>query len=369
MNPEFDLLLTAYLDDELGHEPRLLVETALRGDPKVAERLAVLGRVRDLVAALPPPEPVPDLSGEVVAFLQTRRRSSFRAAGYAAAMISGLAAAAILIMLRTPTHGPVGDRLATRLPEVRKALPAPPAPPRRAIVSRPIPPTLDMAIREDVLAAEIRERDDRSGLADLLKQDEVRVVDLLVDEVGPASLEALDSVVKSTSRIEHRHARIHVVQGVEIDPSRPGRACAYVLVMDEHEYAKFRKKIDDRFPGSASKPAPMPRDSVASLAKVGRMEFFRDGLPTGTLTRPPAEVLSEVASRAPKREGGDEVFITPRGEFVRPRDFPGKGGGLTNVPVAPEEKRAPGALAAGPPNERLPLVYVLWVSARDRPRG
>ena len=224
MNPEFDLLLTAYLDGELESEPRLRVESAVRGDPSAADRLAVLGRVRDLVAALPAPESCPDVSGEVVARLALRRRSSFRTAKYAAAIFSGLAAAAVLLMLRAPGLSAGRPASARSRPEAREisACPA-----RRAAADAR---AATFADPRSTLRSPTRSWRPRSAIATtgpawkgLLRQGGVRVVDLLVDEFGPASLGVLDDMVRTTSRIRPDHAKIHVVQGVEVDPSRPGR--------------------------------------------------------------------------------------------------------------------------------------------------
>lgn len=364
LNPEFDLLLTALLDDELETEPRRRVESAVRVDPAAADRLAVLTRVRDLVATLPP-VPAPDVSGEVVSILASRRRSAFRTIRFAGAVASTLAAAAFLMMISGPTQ-PSGRLAVAPASDRIKPRPSPVAPTPPAIVAhptRPTParPTFDAAIREDVLTAEIRRRDDRAGLDNLVRQTDAQVIDVLVDEVGPASVGALDDIVRTTSRFRPNHARVQVVQGIEIDPSRPGRACVYVLVMDEHEYAKFRRKLDDRFPESASKPASIARDSVASLSKVGQVEFFRDALPAGTLTDPPADLSPEVAIRSPSRDAGEERFIPPGGRPLRPgqpKSLPDHSGKLPGV-AKPTEKA----------KESSRLVYVVWLSPRDRPRG
>lgn len=363
-HPEFDLLLTALLDGELDPEPRLRVESTLRGDPVAADRLAVLTRVRDLVASLPS-EQGPDVSGEVVAILASRRRSSFRTVRFAAAVFTGLAAAALLLLVGGPPRQPVGGRKMAQGPEPLKPSRSPIVPPRPAIVAGPtrqIPtgPSLDAAIREDVLVAEIRQREDRAGLDGLLSQTGAQVIDVLVDEVGPASISALDDIVRNTSRFKPDHARVRVVQGIRVDPARPGRACVYVLVMDEHEYAKFRRKLDDRFPKSASQPSSIGRDSLASLAKVGEVEFFRDTLPAGTLTDPPTDLAPEVAIRSPGRDAGDEQFVTPGGKTIRP----GQPGDRVHVAQQQLGAAKPIENAKGPSRR----VYVVWVSPRDRPR-
>lgn len=367
LNPEFDLLLTALLDGELDPEPRLRVESAVRDDPAASHRLAVLSRVRDLVATLPPPDTTPDVSGEVVALLASRRRSSFRTIRFATAILTGLAAAAVLMLMSGPPKRPSAGPEMAREPGRIKPRQTPFAPPSPAIVARPIRPTpgrltLDVAIREDVLAAEIRQRDDLAGLDGLVRQTDAQVIEVLVDEVGPASLGALDDIVRTTSRFKPNHARVHVVQGIQIDPARPGRACAYVLVMDEHEYAKFRRKLDDRFPESATQPAPITQDSLASLSKLGQVEFFRDTLPAGTLKNPPTELSPEVAIRSPKRDAGDEQFLTPGGKPVRP--------GQPKPQSNPPDKKA--EVAAKPienAKESSRRVYVVWLSPRDRPRS
>ena len=366
LNPELDLLLTALLDGELDTEPRLRVESAVRGDPAASDRLAVLTRVRDLVATLPP-ERAPDVSGEVVAILAARRRSSFRTLRFAAVVVSGLAAAALLMLIGGPPKQPSGGPAVADTPNPIQPRRSPVTPPRPAIVARPIQqtparPTFDTAIREDVLVAEIRQRDNRAGLDGLVRQIDAQVIDVLVDEVGPASLGALDDIVRSTSRFKPNHARVHVVQGIEIDPARPGRACVYVLVMDAHEYAKFRRKLDDRFPESASKPAPIARDSVASLSKVGQVEFFREILPAGTLMDPPLDVSPEVAIRSPMRDAGNEQFIPPGGKPLRPGQPKAKSD-LSDKPPGVAAKLAENAM------ESSRLVYIVWLSPRDRPRG
>ena len=120
--------------------------------------------------------------------------------------------------------------------------------------------------------------------------------------------------------------------------------------MDEHEYAKFRAKLDDRFPESASEPARMSKDLLASLPKVGRVELFRDTLPAGTLMHPPANFVPELGIRVPKQQGGDEVFINPRGIAVRRATRPRRS------TAGPGRRRTPAAIGrrtrARPPGPR-----------------
>ena len=336
--------------------------------PAAADRLAALTRVRDLVATLPPPEPTPDVSSEVVALLSSRRRSSFRTIRFAALIVSGLAAAALLMIVVHAARRPHADPELALAAQPDRPLRHPlPLVPLVATGARAVRPALarlspEAAIRADVLAAEIRDRDNRGALDSLLRHDGIRVVDVLVDQIGPSTLDILDDVVRTTSRVKPNHARVHVVQGVEIDPAKPGRVYAYVLVMDEHEYAKFRRKLDDRFPASTTEPEPVSRGAMASLSKVGRVEFFRDTPPSGTLTRPPADLLPEVAIQVPKREGRDEVFIAPDGKTMRPRES-------STRPTMPEEKSTVTATLGSPPKPSQALVYVVWLATRDRPRG
>ena len=364
MNTELDLLLASYLDEELEPEPRQLVETLLRSDPAVAARFTTLGRVRDLVATLSAPEAFPDVSGEVLAIVFAQRRTTWRNWKFAGSIAAGLAAAALLLFWNFGT-GPrkheIGPNLAkSDTPRPRLVLPLPM---NMALAPQAVPLSMQaLPIRQNVLKAEVQARDSRLELVSLLKQGEVRLINVIVDDLGPASLKLVDAAIDDTSRVRPKHAKVHVVQGMEIDPAHPGKACVYVLLMDEFEYGRFREQLQARLPDSMSKPVAAPVTALDNLATIGRIEILDRKVPASTL-KPPD--LLFIARRPHKFEQSKQKILGSQEGEGQPLDL-GQAGSL-------KEKDAPDRLGIAAKPTRTSesstrAVFVVWVSPRDRTR-
>jgi hypothetical protein len=188
-------------------------------------------------------------------------------------------------------------------------------------------------------------------------------MDVVVDELDSPRLDALDALVETTPRMRPPFARLRVVQGVEMDPSRPGRAVVYVMVMDGHEYAQFRRSVGRTFPDAQVGAAAKLPQAEATLAGLGSMDFVRKVDPAGTLTPPPLDPLISVARRAQPREGQGEAIVSADGKVLH------SGGDLARPPAPARAEISTGGLHR--PREEaddasIRRVYVVWVSPRDR---
>jgi hypothetical protein len=239
-----------------------------------------------------------------------------------------------------------------------------PAPPRLLLATRTVPSAPAIGpLRDDVLKAETQTRDIRASLASLLQQGdegEARLVNVVVDDLGPASLGLVDEAIDGTPRVRPKHAKIHVVQGVEIDRKHPGKACVYVLVMDEFEYAGFRRRLDERLPGSTTDPVAAPVHTLASLPSVGRIEIYDTKKPAGTLMPPDIPGNGRLALRPSKVEEQRGSIIDPRsGQPQVVEVTPAK-------PADPDPKDS--VKVANKPGTPTRSVFLVVVTPRDRSR-
>lgn len=363
MNADREILLAAYLDDELDAEGREAAETLLRTDPSASEFLASQGRVRDLVGGMARPESMPDVSHAVVMALGVRRRTRRAHVVAMASLASSLAAAALLLLIAPRIQPPARSVPPSEPPKVEKATPI--APRALPIATRPRPASTvapsGSAVREEVLAAETRARDERVALKSLMGGGDVRRVDVVVDQLDPSHLNAMDAVVASTQRLHPQFARVRVVQSVEMDPELPGRACVYVLVMDGHEYTQFRQNLDARFDDASPEPVTVPRDAAQAFASLGAIEYVKKGEAAGTLKPPPIDAREgAIASRAPKREGIGQAVFDAHGNPIRREGVPAS----RNAPARPKRPKLPEEL-----EPTVSRVYVVWMTQRERPRG
>jgi len=358
MNSSYDpQLLAALLDGELDPESRARAEFAVRSDPASADCLADLVRVRDAVASLPMTTPGVDLSSQVVATLRHRRRVGHLRLAAMATVAAGLAASVMVMVQmgwwRERLEGPIADSLVAPSILARKPIELRPSLGVVARSARPVAmvPSVAVAVRPETLAAEVQVRDDRRTLQSLIAQGEPLRVDLVVDELGPA-IEAMDAVVADSQRSRPRHAKVHMVNGV--DPKRPGKVCVYVLVMDGFEYNQFRDRLDDHFENVVIKSKVASPDLLASLGSVGRIEVLAGGPPTGVLMPRQLGDMANIARRVPEQDTPHEVVVDGDGNIVR---------------TVPERRRDPAPKIAkrrDPEADSTTHVYLVWLSPRER---
>jgi hypothetical protein len=376
MNSELEPLLSAYLDGELDAPGRRRVEQATRSDPAVADRLAALARVRDLVATLSPPTLAIDVSGAVQLSL-IRRQAPLRAHRkptrvLIAVLAPVLAAAAVVLLLISPGH-PVEKAQGRRVAPSVVALVPPPAPPRPAFSSRPIPRVAQssVAIRPAVLAEETKAKHDREILTSMLGRGDVRLIEVTLDSFGPSSLKSMDEVILSSNFKEAHYARVRMVQEIVIDPKKRNPGFAYTLVMDEKEHRLFRANLDRKFPGSVTDATPPPAETLALLPTVGRVEIF-EGEARATLLDPPAGTEDNIAARRPRQTIDDQVIVgenPPGNRAGHPVPAPSRG--LLSKPPALVIGNAGDSQPIGPTRpapvearESHSSVYVVLLTAR-----
>ncbi|MDB5350284.1 MAG: hypothetical protein JWN86_1531 [Planctomycetota bacterium] len=379
MNVDLDPLLSAYLDGELDAAGRRRVEQATRSDPVVANRLAALARVRDLVATLSSPVLSEDVSGAVLLALARRhetRRTAWRRAGVVTAMVvPGLAAAAALLLMFGLGKQASALKMPPRQPQpLAKVLPSPPHPPRPVTAPRPTPALarVAVAIPPVLLTRETKARDDRETLTRMLGRDDVRFISVTVDTFGPSSLDDMDEAIRFSNFREPLHARVRIVQNIVIDPNRPGPGCAYALVMDESEHRLFRSNLDARFPDSVHESPAPSRETLARLSTAGHVEIFR-GQARATLMDPPPDAADDIAVRHPREilQGQVVVDTNPRASKTSPMPLPRVVKSpmvvASGAPALPKPASPP-APARVPRGDSSSTLYVVWLSAREKPR-
>lgn len=360
MKPAEESILSAYLDDELELDARGIVESAALANPRVADRLAELALVRDLVAGLPREPLRLDLSGAVVARIAAERADRIRRARRLLVASCAMATAAAILLATSFSWSP-RDPIVARVATTTKARPRTLFKPLTQAVhlaaSQPAPiiSPSSIAIPSELLAAEEQARQDSLTLNELMTGSEARDILVEVDDLDDSTLDKVEDAIKRSNRREPKHAQLRLYQQVTKDPYHPGKVAAYVLVMDDVERSHFGRNLEAVLPGAAHPDATADPGLIARLPQIGRIEI-RGGLPRGTLLPPPSHVARQEAFRHEEPARSDDASGA-KGEMAG--GLPGRGmiGASRNGAPSPDATE-----------QRPPCVYVVWVTTRDGPR-
>ncbi len=305
MRLEDETLLSAYLDDELGPQDRLRVESALRSNPELAWRFRQLAEVREILQSLSRIRPgldsasAPDVTEAVLQKL-ARRREARRSARVLALRSVLVAAAAVLVALTLAPWSPWA-RQDPRQPRIadQQAIPDP----NLALVGsdqalKIAPPTPDevdplllenrsnkselvdhaptwadrLPIDLELLDRERLEFEQRDFLRELLERPEVsRLVLKIPDDQDPEPiLEVLDDLVDKIVRKQPRYGRIQLNDGLIVDSFRPGEAIVYTLWADLLERKAILDEFANRVEGDLTlKEEPIDPEVTTMLAETG----------------------------------------------------------------------------------------------------
>lgn len=380
-DPDPDPNLSAYLDGELDDAGRSSFESAISASPCLRADLGDYARVRDLIANLPRPEPDRDFSATILeAISRTGRSSRERRRRLLVGLTVGACLAASLLLVATRfgrASRPSSPRLdvaeASRRPvDLPRPLPTPGTRP-----ARPTPGVLpvDVAILPSVLAVEEKARDDRGRLRTLLGRGEARQIVVVVDALGPATLDALDDAIRQSNRRVPEHARILLVQDVAIGPDGPG--VVYALAMDEVEHDLFRRKLEERFPKALSESGPPAANLLVSLGSIGRIEI-REGEPRSTLMDPPHDLDVNLGIRQPKLIDARDRIVDRDGRIIADNHAKDSSRSGTGTPPLDGPRGFRAGDVQGPPlaRPRPPIagdppiaVYLVWLRERGPRRG
>ena len=262
MSPIDESLLSAYVDGELDLDEQRAVESALASDPRLAQTVQDLLRVRELVAELPRPLS-PDVSSQVMRWMHQRmsvRRTWSMARRYAPWSLGGIAAGILLLMILPYTRHNVVRPLGPELTSKNAASPehvqptlarsdnhnTVPSQPdtvdrQTSAGSRPASPHPDAALP----SGNVADATFQARVGALLEDTQLRRVFLVTDRIGqPAENEVVSLVERTT---HHDYYKITVSQGIVIDPHHPGKATVFAVVLDPGELDPFRKQLRDAF--------------------------------------------------------------------------------------------------------------------------
>lgn len=316
MSIDDESLLGAYLDGELEPEQRLVVESSLATDPRLAETVHALASVRDLLASLPRPTSA-DVSPEV---MRRIRQDSLRGRLWSTSrlprwgVVAGLAASVLaVIMLRPfrqpggpeaiestaaarpvhPTTSPSGESLRTDI----AAIPSYPAMLPDQVFEPAESPGMILAER----SRQATTQSDQERVRDLLDDPRLRRVFLVADHLGQPSEQQVASLVERTT---HRdYFKITVAQGIVIDPAHPGKATVFAVVLDDNELGPFRNRLREAFSDRLEEQEVNPVVAM-QLADIGQVVALPAN-PIGDLMIPG----SNMAFRAP--DGGEPKNLEP----------------------------------------------------------
>jgi hypothetical protein len=312
MNLDEDTFLSAYLDGVLDPEQRQRVESSLVSDPRLADHLRGLTAVRDLIAALPRPSPVMDVSALVLTRIQERPvlgpirlfpgtagrspRVLLAALSTAALVLAAVSLALIAAQaFRGPRPGRPVDNIA------RGPRPDNPGERRRPLdetrpTAQPSPESLaaNRTVRVIEPAAIGPDSSERLGDAELQKvrrildSPSLRKVFVVADVSGGKATRHVGDLLDTTPRKYATYICITVDPNVPVDPKHPGGASVFAVVMDDQELDRFRESLRNKFPGNLEETDPNP-ESVTQLADSGQVGVF-PGTPVADLIVPDGSV-------------------------------------------------------------------------------
>ncbi len=297
-DPEPDPDLHAFVDDELSDEDRFRLEHTISNDSDRLSELRAIVRAKNLVAGLPRFAASPELSTTLVKAIRRRRLRLWSATILS---VGSLAAASILFLFLRMSVVPLSEPTATVVPTTdsdsvvganNRTLPTPSP---ESIALQPALHTPQLASRDEAPApARAKAPDsDRERLRRLLDRGATRQVTVAVEDLSPATLEALDSTIRNGNYREPEHARLSRVSS----PSPVGvEDIVYALVMDEVELGHLRRRIERVHPRSTSVDEVLSDEVRASVASVGDIQF-RKGTPRASLMEQPSSAAFESALR------------------------------------------------------------------------
>lgn len=357
MNLDDETLLSGYLDGELDPEQRARVESALAASPELTATLAELAAACGQVSGLSRPLAPRDLTANVLARVARDPRARLRRAVRVRPQLAwaGLAAAAslaALLAVRPPDWG--GGRSAGEAPS---RIHAPRAVGDRPVASRETLATEALAeskavheAPEPVVAVASGKVADREGerVRALLDRPGVQRLVVMVDAITPEALRTVEDALEATPRIEPLQGRLHVGQGIVLDPSRPGEAVVYMVVLDENELTNLQAQLTRRLkPGQvAVSTEPAEPAIVTQLADVGTIQAQEGRMAAPGLFEPPPLSGTTLAHNPGPPD------LTPRERLAAETPGPEVRGDDTPTP----KPRAPRSFP-----RRVTLV---WVTAR-----
>jgi hypothetical protein len=355
-------ILSAYLDGQLGPEEQQAVESDLLDDPRLAEDLASLAGLRDLLAGLPRESPV-DLTTRVMrrvrrrALLGTARGvvawGPVRAAGLAA-MAAGvlmmLAAPWFLQFRRGPARAPQPDMVTLR-EAVRKARPSLskarwPVFPSHTVGERSTQPGGSEERRPSQEQSADRAGSAQDELVDVreyLDNPQLRHIFLVTDLGDGSDEQRVADVVEHTTQFNYY--KITISQGIVLDPRHPDQATVFALVVGPRELESLRERLrralNDRVEEESAEPGVITR-----LADIGHVEACSPS-PSANMDIPREDLAFKDQITGVVREAAEP----PRAEHPNRTDRP-----------TPEQERS------SPAAEFMDrsLVVLVWVS-RLRP--
>jgi anti-sigma factor RsiW len=407
-------LLSAYLDGELEPDERLSIESALEGDPELAEQLRQLTAVHDLLATMPRPIPPIDLASAVDAALaagpRPRRRrhtaGNLGRLGLAASLLLGLGLAlAVAVSRLAPAPAPMPlEPARVTAPTIARAPVTEVADlaPREELRLRP---TLAQAPRSPVPAPDraveeaARRQHDAETIQAMLDSPRLRrvlfVTDVIGGETAPNTntLGRVEELVQKTPRTEATYGRITVSQGIIIDPQHPNEATVFALVMNDQELEIFQKRLAQSFPQQVEERGADPA-VVTQLADIGSIAVLpgtgasavvipRDVSPQVAMRTDVSRVSPLETTRVSKDFGLPDLSSASRvgapgipaeespGPVPRDQDKAADAGGgpaIHRQDAARLQKPAP-SLGPGPPRRAPSLqepsaIVLVWVTTR-----
>ncbi len=408
MTRDDESLLSAYLDGELEPEHRLLVESTLATDARLAEQAQALASVRDLIANLPRPV-CRDLSPAIMQRigqnpLQPRTWVAHRRSW----SIAGVAAAVLAAIIFWP-HSRPGRRVAVDASAVlgpnRPDLSAAGKSLQPANLAGSAGDALSRRAQANGLPEQVFDLDDGSTsvavafahptplneqarVRKLLDDPQLRRVFLVADHIVPSAERQVASVVERTT---HRdYFKITVSQGIVVDPLHPGKAFVFAVVLDESELTPFRDRLRKAFNEQVEEHDVDPAVAM-HLADIGQVVSFPAN-PIGDLTIPgsnlalraaglgdPNNANPDLVAADTERDGPttEQERSSPAIAIARPKESDQKEEAARNVRGGAAEKVARAGPIAGtqvglPPSDRRhnsPPRAGVNVSKRDLTMG
>ena len=345
-----DSQLSAFLDEELDPGDHLLVAWNVESSPDVARQLAGLRSSRDAVAGLDRPAIPRDLSVAVLADIahwqdRRRRRSLTRIGRTVATVVGAGAVAASLLFALILLYRPLHDDTTPRLFAFGSAAPARNHPnrPIDLVANSPVaareaqnqssqvaesnpPPLLARANRKDKSSEPARVTTDagseamslskstasaspvvavvnsvegpdpaRPGQVDAMLGHRKVLRALIVTDVLDQTSRRVRNLIEQDAAREPEFGRISLAQGVVIDPTQPGEAEVYTVVMTEPSSGPFLSQLKRAFPGIQIE-TEADSATIAHLSEVGQVAVF-SGVRPADLGLPPIEVAEFVATK------------------------------------------------------------------------
>lgn len=311
-----ETFLSAYLDGDLDAGQRRRVESTLLSDARLSDDLRDLTAVRDLIAGLGRPSPPVDVSDPVMATIRRRRDAALWSARVVA-LVSAAAALVAVASLGLGEHGPdvarrpapagsgPAGKLLTRVADER-------APIRLVSAYEPAP-----GARSTAPSREERRRDrEQLQVRNLLESPNLRKVLIVTDVIGGDASRQVGELIEKTPRRSATYGRLTVSQGILIDPEHPGEATVFAVVLDDHELAQFRAKLDESFPKAVQEAEPRS-EVMTNLAEVGQVAVFPEtGSNVANLIDP--SVMLNTALKSEPRKFGDLTRLVPEAPGVDP---------------------------------------------------